>query len=88
MAYGGPAVATPVNSIIQKSAADYLDFANPLAVPDQGDPAKAKTLLQQAGVPIPYPIHYTYPSTPTTDAQASALQAAWRRPASRSRSKA
>jgi peptide/nickel transport system substrate-binding protein len=79
IAYGGPAVATPVNSIIQNSVAGYLDFANPVEVPDQGDPAKAKSLLQQAGVQIPYPIHYTYPSTPTTDAQASALQAAWQK---------
>jgi peptide/nickel transport system substrate-binding protein len=77
VAYGGPAAATPVNSIIQKSVTGYLNFANPVGVPDQGDPAKAKSLLQQAGVQIPYPIHYTYPSTPTTDAQASALQADW-----------
>jgi peptide/nickel transport system substrate-binding protein len=79
IAYGGPAVATPVNSIIQNSVAGYLDFAHPVGVPDQGDPANAKSLLQQAGVQIPYPIHYTYPSTPTTDAQASALQAAWQK---------
>jgi peptide/nickel transport system substrate-binding protein len=79
IAYGGPGVATPVNSIIQKSVSGYLDFANPVAVPDQGDPAKAKSLLHQAGAGIPYPIHYTYPSTPTADAQASALQAAWQK---------
>ena len=31
--------------------------------PQQGDPAAAKKLLEEAGVKIPYPITFTYPST-------------------------
>ena len=34
-------------------------------------PAKAKQLLQQAGVPIPYPIHYTYSRRHAHHGQAS-----------------
>jgi peptide/nickel transport system substrate-binding protein len=77
-AYGGPAMSVPSNSITQRSVAGFKDFGSPFGAPDSGDPAKAKALLQQAGVKIPYPIHYTYNGgTPTTDAQASALKAAW-----------
>jgi peptide/nickel transport system substrate-binding protein len=77
-AYGGPAMSVPSNSITQKSVAGFKDFPNPFGAPDGGDPAKAKALLQQAGVHIPYPIHYTYNGgTPTSDAQASALKASW-----------
>jgi len=43
----------------------------------KGDPAKSKQLLQQAGVQMPYPISFTYPSTPTADKQASALKQGW-----------
>jgi len=42
-----------------------------------GDPAKAKQLLKEAGVQTPYPIKFTYQSTPTSDKQAAALQQAW-----------
>ncbi len=77
-AYGGPALAKPANSIILSTVAGYKDFGNAFNTPDGGDPAKAKSLLQQAGVPIPYPIHFTYSGgTPTTDAEASALKAAY-----------
>jgi peptide/nickel transport system substrate-binding protein len=42
-----------------------------------GDPDKSKQLLQQAGVQMPYPITFTYPSTATADKQAAALKAGW-----------
>jgi peptide/nickel transport system substrate-binding protein len=42
-----------------------------------GDPEKAKQLLQSAGVQMPYPITYSYPSTPTADKQAAELKAGW-----------
>ena len=68
---------TPANSIIQPGVQGYKDFPNVFGAPDGGDPAKAKSLLQQAGVQIPYPLHFTYNGgTPTTDAQASSLKAA------------
>jgi peptide/nickel transport system substrate-binding protein len=76
-AYGGPALAKPANSIILPTVAGYKDFGNVFGAPDGGDPAKAKSLLQQAGVSVPYPIHFTYNGgTPVTDAQASSLKAA------------
>ena len=74
-AYGGPSLAKPANSIILPTVAGYKDFGNVFGAPDSGDPAKAKSLLQQAGVSIPYPIHFTYSGgTPTTDAEASSLK--------------
>jgi peptide/nickel transport system substrate-binding protein len=76
-AYGGPALEKPTNSVILPSVQGYKDFGNVFQAPDGGDPDKARQLLQQAGVPVPYPIHFTYSGgTPTTDAQASALKAA------------
>jgi peptide/nickel transport system substrate-binding protein len=77
-AYGGPALAKPANSIILPTVTGYKDFGNVFQAPDNGDPAKAKSLLQQAGVKMPYPIHFTYNGgTPRTDAQASSLKAAY-----------
>jgi len=77
-AYGGPALAKPANSIILPTVTGYKDFGNAFGAPDSGDPAKAKALLQQAGVPTPYPIHFTYNGgTPTTDAEASSMKQAW-----------
>jgi len=43
----------------------------------KGDPEKSKQLLQQAGVQMPYPVTFTYPSTPTADKQAAALKQGW-----------
>ena len=45
--------------------------------PAQGDPAAAKKLLEQAGVKLPYPITFTYPTTDTRDKQAAALKETW-----------
>jgi peptide/nickel transport system substrate-binding protein len=76
-AYGGPALEKPWNTIIAADVQGYKDFGNAFGAPDNGDPDKAKSLLQQAGVKTPYPIHFTYSGgTPTTDAQASSLKAA------------
>ena len=76
-AWGGPELAKPANSIILPTVEGYKDFGNVFGAPDGGDPAKAKALLQQAGVPTPYPIHFTYSGgTPTTDAEASSLKQA------------
>jgi peptide/nickel transport system substrate-binding protein len=76
-AAGGPSLEKPWNSIIAPDVQGYKDFGNVFGAPDGGDPAKAKSLLQQAGVQIPYPIHFTYSGgTPTADAQASSLKAA------------
>ncbi|SDJ01312.1 peptide/nickel transport system substrate-binding protein [Frankineae bacterium MT45] len=76
-AYGGSELASPANSIILPGVDGYKQFDNVFGAPDSGDAAKAKELLTQAGVKMPYPIHFTYSGgTPTTDAQASSLKAA------------
>jgi peptide/nickel transport system substrate-binding protein len=80
-AEGGPSVADPATGLVNPSLGaqgGYQAFKAFPGVPDTGDPAKAKALLQQAHVPIPYPIHFTYSGgTPTTDKQASVLAAGW-----------
>jgi peptide/nickel transport system substrate-binding protein len=80
-AAGGTSVAEPATGLINPSlgaAGGYQTFDTYPGVPDSGDAAKAKALLQQAGVTMPYPIHFTYDSTGTTaDKEASALAAAW-----------
>jgi len=76
-ASGGPSIQKPANSLIAPDVEGFKDFGNVFGAPDGGDPDKAKQLLQQAGVPMPYPIHFTYSGgTPTTDNQASSLKAA------------
>jgi peptide/nickel transport system substrate-binding protein len=44
------------------------------AIPDNGDPEYAKTLLEQAGEPMPT-LQYDYPQTPTNDKAAAAVVA-------------
>ena len=80
-AEGRPSVADPAHGLVNPSlgaSGGYKAFMAFPGVPDTGDTIKAKQLLQQAGVPIPYPIHFTYSGgTPTTDKQASVLAATW-----------
>jgi peptide/nickel transport system substrate-binding protein len=71
---GGPKAYKPATDIVSPSVNGYQKDLFPGG---SGDPAKAKELLQSAGVPMPYPISFTYPSTPTADAQARAIQAGW-----------
>jgi peptide/nickel transport system substrate-binding protein len=79
-AEGGSAVAKPAFGLVNPilgAVGGYKQF-KAFDAPDSGDPGKAKALLQQAGVKIPYPIHFTYQGgTPTSDAEASALKAGW-----------
>ncbi|WP_375476968.1 ABC transporter substrate-binding protein [uncultured Jatrophihabitans sp.] len=81
LAEGGAEVADPATGLVNPqlgAAGGYKKFAAFPGTPDSGDPAAAKKLLQQAGVKIPYPIHFTYSGgTPTSDKQASVLAAAW-----------
>jgi peptide/nickel transport system substrate-binding protein len=68
-----------------KSYKESTDIVNPAVKGYQkdlfpggsGDPEKAKQLLADAGVKTPYPITFTYPSTPTADKQAAALKSGW-----------
>ena len=78
-AEGGSKAAKPAHSIVNPSLIGYAP--NPaFTAPQSGDAAKAKQLLQSAGVPMPYPIKFTYNGgTPTSDKAASALAAGWKK---------
>lgn len=71
---GGPKAYQEAHDIVNPSVKGYQPDLFPAGA---GDPAKAKQILQSAGVKMPYPITYTYPSTPTADAQARAVMAGW-----------
>lgn len=79
-AEGGSAAANPAYGLVLPSlgtAGGYKSF-KAFNVPDTGDPAAAKKMLQSAGVKLPYPLHFTYSGgTPTSDKQAAALAAGW-----------
>ena len=74
---GGSKAYAPSSSIVNPAITGYQPNPAFPAGASAGDTAKAKQLLQQAGVPIPYPIKFTYNSTPTADKQAAALQQTW-----------
>jgi peptide/nickel transport system substrate-binding protein len=44
---------------------------------NSGDPAAAKKLLESAGVSMPVPIKFTYPTSETADKWAAALKDTW-----------
>jgi peptide/nickel transport system substrate-binding protein len=43
----------------------------------EGDPEAARSILEDAGVSLPYPLKFTYQQTDTTDQQAAALKETW-----------
>ena len=71
---GGDKAYTEATDIVNPAVKGYQEGLFPGGA---GDPAKAKQILDAAGVKTPYPITYTYPSTPTADKQAAAIQAGW-----------
>jgi len=71
---GGPKAYDVAHDIVSPSVKGYQPDLFPAG---SGDPAKGKQLLQQAKVKLPYPITYSYPSTPTADAQARVLAQGW-----------
>lgn len=68
--YMKPADGGVINPTLPQAYAKF----NPFGTPPQGDPAKAKQLLKQAGVKIPYPITYTYRGSPTQDKVSAGIQ--------------
>ncbi|MFC6042720.1 ABC transporter substrate-binding protein [Nocardioides hankookensis] len=73
---GGEKAFAPAESIVNPAVVGYQD--NPaFSGPQEGDPAAAKELLEEAGVTMPYPITFTYPSSETADKQAAALKETW-----------
>jgi len=76
-ANGGTTAGVPSQSIISPDVLGYKKF-NAFNAPDGGDPVKAKALLTEAGVKIPYPITMTFQGgTPTSQKSAAALKAGW-----------
>jgi peptide/nickel transport system substrate-binding protein len=71
---GGDKAYTEATDVVNPAVKGYQEGLFPGGA---GDPAKSKQLLQQAGVKMPYPITYTYPSTETADKQAAAIKAGW-----------
>jgi peptide/nickel transport system substrate-binding protein len=71
---GGEKAYTEATDIVNPSTKGYQEGLFPGG---SGDPEKAKQLLQSAGVKLPYPITYSYPSTPTADKQAAAIKEGW-----------
>ncbi len=76
-ASGGLTAGTPAQAIISPAVLGYKKF-NAFNAPDAGDPVKAKALLTEAGVKIPFPITMTFSGgTPTSQKSAAALKAGW-----------
>jgi peptide/nickel transport system substrate-binding protein len=74
---GGTTSGLPSQTIISPDVLGYKAF-NAFNAPDAGDPAKAKALLTEAGVKMPYPITYTFSGgTPTSQKGTAALKAGW-----------
>jgi ABC-type transport system substrate-binding protein len=48
--FGGPSLAEPLNQVIGPGAEGYVQFNDYPTLGNQGDPAKCKALLRQAGV--------------------------------------
>lgn len=74
-AVGGPAVAQPTNSLINPALAAFPN--TPLLAGDKGDQAKAKKMLQDAGMTLPVKITVAYRKSDTMDKVFSGLKAAW-----------
>ena len=75
---GGERAYVPADSIVSPDVPGGQPNPAFKDIPDTGDPAAAKALLDEAGVSQPVAIKYTYSGgTPTTDKQAAALKAGW-----------
>ena len=73
---GGEKAYATAESIVNPAVVGYQDnpaFSGPAA----GDPEAAKQILSDAGVQMPYPIKFTYPTSETMDKMAAALKETW-----------
>lgn len=73
-AMGGPSVGSPTNSLISPLLKAYTKY-DPFGVGSDGNPAKAKAVLQAAGIKLPYPITYAYQKGNTQDKAATNIKA-------------
>jgi peptide/nickel transport system substrate-binding protein len=77
---GGPKAFLPAYSIVNPAVPGYEKNPAFADVPQAGDADAAKALLKKAGVAMPVKIKFTYSGgTPTSDKQASALAAGWKK---------
>lgn len=74
-AAGGSAVAQATNSLINPALPAFPN--TPLLAGDAGDPAKAKQMLQDAGMTLPVKITVAYRKSDTADKVFSGLKAGW-----------
>ncbi len=73
---GGDRAYLSARSVVNPAVVGYRD--NPaFTAPESGDPAAAKKLLEGAGVTLPYPLIFQYPSSDTADKQAAGLKQTW-----------
>ena len=76
-AQGGQTYGRPAQTLVNPAILGFKDF-NAFNAPDVGDPARARQLLTQAGVKLPYPINFTYlGGTPTAQKYAASLESSW-----------
>jgi peptide/nickel transport system substrate-binding protein len=76
VALGGDKAGEPAESIVSPAVVGYQ--ANPaFSGSNSGDPEAAKQILEDAGVQMPYPIKFTYPTSETADKWAAALKDTW-----------
>jgi peptide/nickel transport system substrate-binding protein len=74
-AVGGSIVAQPTNSLINPALPAFPNI--PLPAGDKGDQAKAKQMLQDAGLTLPVKITVAYRKSETQDKVFSGLKTAW-----------
>jgi peptide/nickel transport system substrate-binding protein len=77
LAGGGSSEYAPAQSIVSPDVAGYRANPSFTSVPMSGDVNAAHKLLVSAGVKLPYPVRFTYPSSPIMDAQAIVLMRTW-----------
>src|SRR5699024_3258638 len=71
---GGSKLFAPAYTITNPAVKGFTKNPAFASIPDSGDPKKAKKLLKEAGVKLPYPIKLTYPGgDPTADKQMAAI---------------
>lgn len=73
-ATGGATAGATTNSLISPTLTAYTKY-DAFGTGDKGDPAKAKAVLQAAGVKLPYPITYDYQKSDPQDKAAAAIKA-------------
>ncbi|MDQ2756885.1 MAG: ABC transporter substrate-binding protein [Actinomycetota bacterium] len=75
-AYGGPSAMTPSFSLLASGVPGRVD-RSPFGVTTAGDPAAARAVLGQSGLPLPVPLRVAYRQSAEADTAFAALSAGW-----------